>query len=245
MDYGTINLASTLRALSSMQDTIANNIANVASTGFKRRQGAIVPFESEMARANGQREGVSAFQEFPDLEQGDLIATGNKMDTALQGDGFLMLARKSDPDNVFYSRGGSLARSSEGELVTKEGYLVLGEDRKPIELGDEGNILIRNSGEIISGRTGDRLSSLGVYRFDKPDALQSLGAGLYRETPATGEAIPDRFTQVVQGSLERSNVNSVMEMVSMISTQRHFGAITRALHTVNQITSQLFQMAQS
>ncbi len=244
MDYGTINLASTLRALTSMQDTIANNIANVASTGFKRRQGALIPFETELSQAQGMGGSVSAFQEFADLDQGDLITTGNKMNVALQGDGFLKLALKDNPDNVFYSRGGALARSADGELVTKEGYLVLDESGRSIELGSEGDILIRSSGEILSGTTGDRLASFGVFRFDQSSSLQSLGAGLYRESPASGEALPDRFTQVVQGSLERSNVNSVTEMVSMISTQRHFGAITRALNTVNQITSQLFQMAQ-
>ena len=168
MDYGTINLASSLRALTSMQDTIANNIANVASTGFKRRQGALTPFESELSRATGGGHMTSAFREYADLKQGDLISTGNSMDAALQGDGFLMLATRDDPNNVFYSRGGTLARSPEGELMTKEGYLVLGEDRSPIQLNNESDILVRASGEIISANSGERLASFGVYRFDEP-----------------------------------------------------------------------------
>ncbi|MEZ5989376.1 MAG: flagellar hook basal-body protein [Planctomycetota bacterium] len=244
MDRGLLELTQSLRALASKQDAISANLANVSSTSFKRRQGVVTPFEQLLDGATGARVTVPAFREFSDMTQGDLQDTGSRFDVALDGDGMFRVMDPRFPERPMYTRSGHFARGQDGALMTEDGRVLLDEAGAPILVPQGGDIMIKPGGEVLSGSTGDVLGRLAAWRFDDPAALEPLGAGLFTETTASGPAAPDRFTRFQQGSLERSNVNSVNELVSMIATQRHFGVVMRAMSTTIQGGQQLAQLAQ-
>jgi flagellar basal-body rod protein FlgG len=254
MNPGLRASASGMRAQQTRIDTIANNLANVNTTGFKRSRANFedMLYEtlqgSQLVRYEGT-ETLAPIQigrgvRLADIQrvhtQGAFERTDNPFDLAIEGDGFFTLQLPNG--NLAYTRDGTFTRAADtGMLVTHAGYLLQPEISVPPEATQ---VTISPTGVVsaILGNSGEQveLGQLEISRFANPSGLLSLGGNNYAATPASGDAmtgIPmeDGFGQVVQGVLESSNVEIVQEMVDMITAQRAYEVNSKAIKTAEEM----------
>lgn len=150
-----------------------------------------------------------------DFTQGNLIETGNKLDFALKGDGFFKV---QDGDRTLYTRDGTFSLNENGELITSEGYYVLGQYGSIIVQGDD--FTINENGEII--RDGQVIDKLDIVDIDNKEYLRKKGNNSYEILEGV-EPLETAFQgQVLRGYLEGSNINTIKEMVDMISILRSY-----------------------
>lgn len=247
--------ASGMRAQQLNLDTIANNLANVNTTGFKR---ARVDFEDVLYQTLTPAvggDGGSPGQSVPmqvghgsravDTEkihqQGDTETTGNPLDVVIQGDGFFVVTREDGTDG--YTRDGSFKLDSGGRLVTAQGYVVQPEitlpaETKSISVSTDGRVLIEQAGSTGTTEVGQLL----LARFANPAGLTAIGGNLLVESPSAGDpqiASPGDLGMgtLLQGALERSNVQVVEEMVNLIVAQKAFEMNSKAIRTAEEMMS--------
>jgi flagellar basal-body rod protein FlgG len=197
-------------------DTIANNLANVQTTGFKRDFAQIL--ESEYGNDLATR---------VDLSPGRLMPTGNDLDVAIEGRGFFAV---QTPAGVRYTRAGNFVLDTEGDLVTPDGMKVLSTSNSPINASG-GNVSIRDGGEVVVD--GSEVATLKVVDFGNPAKLEKEGMQRFIWRGEDLEVQNLQSANVRSGHLEGSNVNAVSEMVRMISAYREFESIQRAVATAN------------
>jgi flagellar basal-body rod protein FlgF len=236
-------------------DQIANNLANVNTTGFKKDGSAFVDtFRQAMAATAGSTAastpGASVNgsatvwptlgSAYTDFSAGSFQNTEQPLDIALDGEGFLSVegAGQTGP---LYTRAGNLTLNADKELVTADGRRVLSEGGSPITFVGEGEkISITQQGEIFEGATS--LGKLGVIEFEQPGQLQKFGDSLFS---APQGVPPQAATQTVvrQGLIEGSNVNPISELVAMIRTERAYQADQKVMQTIDEITSKRLDAA--
>jgi flagellar basal-body rod protein FlgF len=223
-------------ALQREMDVVANNIANLNTTGFKSDGAVFEQFISPTARADNflaADRPVSFVQDratWINLSQGPLERTGNPLDVAIDGRGFLVV---QTPAGERYTRNGAMQINNSGELVTSEGYQVLGESGPITFQPKDRNITISQDGTISVGEgnvaaTESQRGQLRLVRFDQPGLLQKDGASTFK---APGGVTPqsDKISRIMQGTVEKSNVRSVMEMTRMIEVTRSYSAVAAML----------------
>ncbi len=229
------------RALMSKIDTIANNLANVNTTGFKKARANFADlFYQQIQRAGfgeiGRNQsptglsfgmGVRLSSTEKLFEQGSLERSDRQLDMAVDGEGFFTIQL---PDNTTaYTRAGAFSRDSQGNLVTPQGYLVIPQVTVPQNIT---GILVDTTG-IIQGvdptqpQTLQQIGQLQLARFVNMSGLEAIGDNLFRETPASGQPITGApaqggFGLIRQGFTEESNVDVIKELVDLIQTQRAF-----------------------
>ncbi len=223
-------------ALGRELDVVANNIANLNTTGFKSDGAVFEEFISPTARGEtflGADRRVSFVQDratWIDLSQGPLERTNNPLDVAVNGSGFLVV---QTPRGERYTRNGAMQINNNGELVTSEGYQVLGasgpitfqpKDRN-ITISEDGTISVR---EGNNAATESQRGQLRIASFDQPGRLQKDGTGVF-QAPANLTAQADKTSRIVQGTIEKSNVRSVMEMTRMIEVTRTYTQVAAML----------------
>ncbi|HEY9746653.1 MAG TPA: flagellar basal-body rod protein FlgG, partial [Oculatellaceae cyanobacterium] len=212
-------------------DVIANNIANVNTTGFKKARAEFEDLLSQTYSAAGAigDQGtvdpvgvqvglgvkVSATQRI--FLPGSLIQTGNPLDLAVQGEGFFQVL--TDSGEICYTRDGSFKRDANGTVVTSDGYpiqpnITIPNDATEIVVGLNGVVSIRQAGSADLTQVGQ----IQLARFANPAGLESIGRNLFQQTPASGNAVlgtagQGEFakTTVTQGFLEGANVQMVEE----------------------------------
>jgi flagellar basal-body rod protein FlgG len=213
---------------------IGDNIANMLTPGFKRGVSVSAPlegsFESVLAQVAHAEQPYLATPHEPvvpvllDARPGSLRATGQSLDVALAGQGYLEV---STPDGIFFTRQGNLRLDAVGRLVTTHGYPVMGASGE-IRL-KQPNPVIEENGVISEREPSGGTSIAGqlkIVRFENEKALHSVGEGLL--APEEGiTPLVHSVGQVKQGYLENSNVNSMQEMVHMIQTMRHFESMQK------------------
>jgi flagellar basal-body rod protein FlgG len=232
-------------------DTVSNNLSNVNTTGFKKQRAefedllyqtvlmAGTPATEVTEVPTGIQVGhgvkVAATQKM--FTQGSLQATGNKLDIAMEGEGFLKIQMYDG--TMAYTRDGSLKIDSNRQVVTSSGYLlepqlVLPENSimETLSISQDGRITVKIVGEDDPVDIGQ----MEIYRFVNPAGLRSIGGNLFKTTPASGEEIPgqpgmDGMAKLHQGFLEMSNVKVVEEMVNMIVAQRAYEINSKAIQT--------------
>ena len=236
-------------------EVISNNIANINTTGFKKNKAEfqdlmyqdvqINPLSSstpgiieETSNTIQVGNGVKPASTSKNFQQGDMVATNNQLDLAIQGDGFFQL-RKLD-GSYAYTRDGSFKVNQEGRLVTSSGYLLdpeisLDEDTLSVSISRDGTI---EASEVGGGRVV--LGNLELVKFLNPGGLDAIGDNLYVETsgsgaPITGVPGSNGFGEVIQGYLESSNVDIVEEMISMITAQRAYEMNSKTVKTVEDM----------
>jgi len=234
-------------------DVIANNLANVNTTGFKKSnlnfqdllyetvREAGEPTEGAQSRPVGLElgNGSRAVATHRSFSQGPITATNNPLDVAIQGDG-LFVVRLPDGRNG-YTRDGALKVSSDGLIVTTDGYVVepeitLPEDAQQVSIRTDGQVEVLLFGETEFSQIGQ----IELARFINPAGLSALGHNLYEETsasgtPTTGTPGTDGLGELAQGFLEDSNVDVVEEMVAMISAQRAYEINSKAIKTAEDM----------
>jgi flagellar basal-body rod protein FlgF len=219
-------------ALQHQMDVVANNIANLNTTGFKAEsilfEDFIMPLASEEAFATAD-EQVSFTQDWAtihDMRAGAIVETGNPLDVALQGDGFLAV---DTPAGERWTRAGALQINAEGILVTPDGHPVQGDGGDIVFEAGETAISIDASG-AISTNAGAK-GRLRIVEFSEPQALVRDGAGLF----AGGTPLPAVATRVVQGAVEKSNVSGVAEISEMMRVQRAYQSVSAMMERQEEI----------
>ena len=222
-------------ALARELDVVANNIANLNTTGFKADNVVFHEHLMPVARANqfrGIDRQVSFVQDratWLDLSQGPVQQTGNPLDVAISGDAFLAV---QTPRGERFTRNGALQINSAGQLVTSEGLQVVGENGPIVFQANDRNISISTDG-TISVREGQNSTDslrgkLRLVTFDRPQRLQKDGTSTYAP-PAGMQPQPATQVRVVQGNIEKSNVRSVVEMTRMVEVTRTYTQIASML----------------
>lgn len=218
------------------QDLWANNLANIDTPGFKKD--LLVQetsgFEKELFRfANGERAylGKLAFgtssvvAQIIDFSQGTIETTGNPLDLALDGKGFFVVMT---PQGEAYTRAGNFTLSAEGKLVTWEGYPVMGEQGE-IVVDNSGDLEINENGEVrVDGNLVNRLQ---VVDFEDYSVLAKKGQNLFTVEDASIVPRSAQNFKVVQGALERANLNPVEAMVRMIEVLREYESIQKTIQS--------------
>lgn len=216
-------------ALQRKMEVVANNLANMSTTGFKAQRQMFVQFMIPQTGSGAPADKmtmVSDYGSYRDNSAGPIQTTGNPLDVALTGDGYLTVQGPAGP---LYTRGGSFAIAGDGTLSDQAGHPVLDESGSPIVIQqDDKEIAISEDG-VISGRRG-QIGKLGVFKFARPNFLQPVGGGLFQ---ATDPALADPDTKLRQGALEGSNVQPVSEMTQMIDIQRSYETVANLLQSQN------------
>lgn len=226
-------------ALGRELDVVANNIANVNTPGFKADGTVFEEFIGKVARSDSdnlsrQDSRVSFVRDratWIDFGQGNMERTGNPTDVAIQGRGFFAV---QTPQGERYTRNGAFQVNAQGQLVTGEGYQVLG-DNGPITLQpNDRQIQISGDGTVsvsVPGATGESLrGKLRMVGFDNPGGLQKDGAGTFALANGVN-IVPDTTSRFSQGTIEKSNVRSVVEMTRMIEITRTYTQVANMIQS--------------
>lgn len=204
------------------QEVYANNVANVATAGYKRDR----VFQKVLTEAKD--EPSYNMWEVPDFSQGTLRETGDPLNVAITGNGFFVIDGEDGPR---YTRNGSFTLNNEGELVLQGAGPVMGENG-PIEV--KGKLEISIDGDVfVNGTMVDRLK---IVDFEnKTDVLRKAGHSLFELEDDKTEEIEATGHRIDQGFLEESNVNAVEEMVNMLSIMRYFEATQKTMQTLDSV----------
>lgn len=223
-------------ALGRELDVIANNIANINTTGFKGDGSVFEEFIGPTARSNGitvADSRVSFVRDratWIDLSAGAMERTGNSLDVAIDGPGFLAV---QTPRGERYTRNGAMQVNPNGELVTSEGFQVLGDGGPIILQPKDRNITISADGTISvqegdTTKTESQRGKLRLVAFDKPGQLLKDGNGTFAP-PQDMTAQADTKSRIMQGTIEKSNVRAVIEMSRMIEVTRSYTQVATML----------------
>ncbi|RPE70556.1 flagellar basal-body rod protein FlgG [Tibeticola sediminis] len=242
-----------LQAEQLRMDVISNNLANVNTNGFKGSR----PVFQDLLYQNLTQPGAQSSQttQYPSglqvgtgvrpvsterlMSQGNLTQTGNSLDLAINGNGFLQVLRADG--TIAYTRDGSLQLNNQGQLVTGGGDLIqpaitIPQAAQSITIAKDGTVTVTLPGQAAPQQVG----TLQLASFVNPAGLQSIGDNLYLETgssgaPNTGQPTLNGLGAVQQGFVEASNVNVVAELVDMISTQRAYEINSKAVQASDQM----------
>ncbi|AHA27641.1 flagellar basal-body rod protein FlgG [Candidatus Liberibacter americanus] len=238
-------------------EIIANNIANINTTGYKRARAEFSDFLYQAEKAEGSNNSSSSQSLVPEgvnigngvqissvrnvYTQGELTHTGNNLDLALVGKGWFQV--EAPDKTIMYTRAGSFTTDSKGQLINSEGNILFPSIIIPDDARD---IKISRSGQItaVIGKNEDPqlLGQLLISNFVNEAGLRNIGDNLVAKTALSGEAIissPDDigFAYIKQGYLESSNVDAVKEISDMISAQRAYEMNSKVMQAADEMSS--------
>lgn len=257
MSVQTLYTAATgMRSLETKLDVIANNLANVNTTAFKRGRANFEDLVyrhlklpgAQDAASNPTAVGISVglgsrVQSVQtDFNQGAASQTNNKFDVAIEGPGFFQV---TDPSGiVMYTRAGNFSVNANGNLVVGSGnvgrllepQVNIPADATGVLIGADGTVQFQQAGSSTYNQGG----SILLAQFINPEGLLKLGENLYQDTPASGQPTPaapgtQGLGVLRQGSLELSNVEPVVELIDLITTQRAFELNSQAVQAGDQL----------
>lgn len=235
-------------------DVIANNLANVNTTGFKKSKIEFQDLLYQTTRTAGAEQGAGntlptglqighgsrAVATSRIFTTGEVTQTGEKLDIAITGDGFFQVLL---PDGTeAYTRDGALKVASDGQVTTSDGLAVQG-GFQPVPPGTTGITIANNGTVTLTGAAGATNFQVQLTRFNNPSGLEALGGNLFRETlasgaPETGNPGENGFGELSQGFLEMSNVKVVEEMVKLILAQRAYEVNSKAIQAADEMLQQ-------
>ena len=235
-------------------DVISNNLANVNTTGFKKSRIEFEDLLYQTTKAAGSDSGSG--NQVPTGVQighgsqvvatsrlfttGELTQTGGQLDVAINGDGFFEVQMPDGTDA--FTRAGSLKTDSSGRITTSDGLPILS-GFQAVPAGTT-NVTISPTGSVTyTTPSGATTSQIQLTRFINPGGLESVGHNLYKETlasgsPQVGNPGQNGFGEMVQGSLEMSNVSVVDEMVNLIMAQRAYEVNSKAVQAADEMLQQ-------
>jgi flagellar basal-body rod protein FlgG len=232
--------ASGMQAQTMNIDVIANNLANVSTTGYKRSRAEFQDLLYETMQPPGGStsentqaptgiqlgHGVRPVAVAKNFTEGELQMTKNELDLAIEGNGFFQVTMPNG--TTAYTRAGAFKLDKDGRIVTPDGFLLNPEisvpsDATTMSVGMDGTVSVLQAGNS----TPRQLGTIQLARFTNSAGLQSMGKNLFQPTDASGTAIvgtagENNFGTIAQGFLETSNVSVVDEMVNMITAQRAY-----------------------
>ncbi|MBE7445068.1 MAG: flagellar basal-body rod protein FlgG [Planctomycetia bacterium] len=245
--------ATGMKAQQLFLDNVSNNLANVNTTGFKRSQvnfqdllydkkyiaGAESAQGFEIPSGIQLGSGVRPISTTKVFTPGNPQTTNRSLDIAIEGNGFFQISR---PDGtIAYTRDGAFELNSKGEIVTAEGLpltpSITIQDAKEISIGTDGIVFIKGSDSTLQN-----VGQIMLANFPNPSGLDSLGRNMFAETIASGSpvvSVPGEqgTGEVYQGALENSNVETVTELVNLITAQRAYEINSRAIKASDEMLS--------
>ena len=254
MSTAALDVARTgLDAQDQRMRVIANNLANVNTTGFKRDRAEFQTLAYQLMTAAGANSagdnryavglnlgtGVRMTGTSREVTQGTMNNTGNPLDMAIEGEGYFQVTR---PDGTLaYTRAGNFHLSPEGKIVTSDGMplqpeIQIPDNAQSITIGADGTVSVTLPGQADPSQVG----KIDISRFANPAGLQAIGNNLYMETAASGTAQTGGATEegrgaIRQSTLEASNVNVVQELVDMIETQRAYEVNSKMVSATDEM----------
>ena len=246
--------ATGMKAQQTNVEVIANNIANINTTGFKRSRAEFTDllYQAERSAGTPNRGGQDAIPEGAQIGlgvrttairnlhmQGALTNTGNKLDLALNGRGWFHVAGANGEQ--LYTRAGSFNKNASGQIVTADGYVVQPALTIPPNATD---VVVNETGQVYvragTDATMQLIGQLTLANFTNEAGLDPLGANLYRETTASGTPVTGvpgdpGFGSVHQGYLENSNVDAVKEITEMITAQRAYEMNSKVIQAADEM----------
>jgi len=233
--------------------TISNNLANAATTGFKRDRVVFEDLLYQVQRQPGAQSsqntqlptglqlgtGVRVVSTQKQFSSGSLQVTDQPLDLAIDGRGFYEILL---PDgNIAYTRNGEFSMSADGEIVNSDGLLLqpaitIPQNTLTVTVGRDGTV----SALVAGSATPTQVGNLQLTDFINPSGLQAMGSNLYLETASSGPAQQgtpgtNGFGGIEQGAIENSNVNIVEELVNMITAQRTYEMNSKVIQTADQM----------
>jgi flagellar basal-body rod protein FlgG len=236
-------------------DVIANNLANVNTTGFKKSRADFQDVMYQNVKTTGAPTtnstqaagieiglGTTPAAVTKVFTAGNITQSGNELDLAIEGEGFFQIQM---PDGTTsYTRAGSFKRDGQGRVVTTDGYplmpeMVVPSNATKINVGNDGTVSVVQSGQ----NTATTIGTIQLATFQNPAGLSSQGRNLYRTTDSSGDATTGTAGQngigtISQGFLEMSNVNVMEEMVNMIVGQRAYEINSKAVQAADDMLQQ-------
>ena len=251
--------ATGMKAQQLYLDNVSNNLANINTTGYKRSQVNFqdLLYDKKFIAGSDSAQGfeipsgiqlgggVRPISTTKVFSQGNQQTTNRSLDLAIEGNGFFQITR---PDGkIAYTRDGAFELNSKGEVVTEEGLplspSITIQNAKEISIGTDGTVSVKGSDGNVS-----KVGQIMLANFPNPAGLESIGRNMYLESIATGSPIVSApgeqgTGETYQGALENSNVETVTELVNLITAQRAYEINSRAikasdemLSTINNIT---------
>ena len=226
------------RVLQRRMDVAANNLANVATAGFKADGMLLDEAEQTTAHAETDPRDIRFSRDIGtmhDMSQGPIAMTGNPLDVALEGPGFITV--QGPNGETLYTRDGAFSLTGEGRLVTSAGYAVLSSGGAPIVIDPQGESpSIGRDGAIrVAGVEAGRI---GVASFAAPGALSKVGDNLW---DAHGQAAGEFQGVVLQGAIEGSNVRPVLELTRLIEISRAYQSAARIVSGADELRQRAIQ----
>jgi flagellar basal-body rod protein FlgF len=235
-------------------DTIANNLANVNTVGFKRTllqvqaqpKTQLYRFQTDPTNASGGTpaqqpigalgSGAQVYDTPADFEQGSIASTGNDLDVALSGPGFFMV--RDGNGTLRYTRDGEFTTDQNGTLTAQNGDRVLDASGGPVVLPQSGKVTIDRTGAISVD--GQSFGQLGLVEFTNTTALRPEGSNRFADTGNAGPRAATN-TSALQGSVEKSNADVIRSMVDLIANERWFEANQKSIQTQDTAVAQAVQ----
>ena len=254
--------ASGLNALNTRLDVIANNLANVNTTGFKESRANFQDLlyleraQPGVENANGDQRptglyvglGVKVSGTQQNFTQGSPISTGNPMDLLIDGSGFFQVDVQDElGDGVAYTRAGNFTLNADGEIVLAndqgrrlEPNVTIPDDAEAVQIDQNGRVFVRIPGAVDIQEIGQ----LELATFVNPAGLRQIGENLWLESPASGPPLAgepgtENRGTIRQGFLESSNVDPTRELISLIRTQRAFEMNSQSIRAADEVLQQI------
>jgi flagellar basal-body rod protein FlgG len=237
-------------------DVIANNLANVNTTGFKKSRADFQDLMYQTLKTTGAPStssteipagiqvglGSKAAAVNKIFTAGNVSQTGNQLDLAIQGDGFFQV--KLPDGSTAYTKAGSFKKDSTGQIVTSDGYplvpsIIIPSNASSVTIGNDGTVSAMQAGQTSPTTVG----TIQLANFSNPSGLSSMGSNLLQPSESSGNAITGTagqsgFGTIAQGFLEMSNVSVMEEMVNMIASQRAYEINSKAVQAADEMLQQ-------
>ncbi len=235
-----------MKVMQEKVDVISNNIANVDTTAYKRDRVIEKSFKDVLTskirdgkvnkKIGKMNLGVYVDKIYTDFSQGPIKQTDDPFDIAIEGKGFFKIASIDEEGNksVKYTRDGSFTLNSDGELVTKDGFYVLAGDEK-MNLNDSDYARINQDGTVY--QNGIMAGKLDIVSFEDNNTLKKIGTSMY-EAGEISKEIPFEG-KLQQGFLEGSGVNSVDEVINLITATRVYESNQKIIQTYDETMSKV------
>lgn len=230
-NLANMNTTAYMRRRTEFHDLLYQNIVRVGSTSSEA--GTVVPSGAQLGL------GVKLAAVYRIHEQGNLSATDNTFDMAIQGNGFFQITRPSGETG--YTRDGTFQLNANGQIVTHDGFTLLPGITVPnnavdVTINASGQVLVKIEGQVTLQTVGQ----IQVAVFPNDSGLEAIGGNLLLETPASGSPVTGNpaatgFGSILQGFLETANVNAVEEIANLISAQRAYEMNSKVIQTADEM----------
>lgn len=236
---GIYTAAAGMLATNTTVDTLASNLANVNTVGFKANRLSYQTFPEMMLNKLENNEktaigslvnGSKIYGSYVNFAPGGIQQTGNPLDMAIHGDGFFHV--KTADGKSLYTRAGNFTVDNSGNLVTPSGEMVQGKSSSIRLNMTDGPFTISSNG-TISGKGGQNVDQVALTHFQNTQSLEKLSDNLYQATAATLESTETPKSIIQQGAVEQSNVNPISELVNNIQGMRLYEALQKNIHMHN------------